>query len=31
MIENCGGVAVPVYDVNAMQSVLINMQKSEKS
>ena len=31
MIENCVGVAVPVYDVNAMQSVLINLKKSEKS
>lgn len=29
MIENCGGIVVPVHDVNAMQNALDNMQKAE--
>ena len=29
MIENCGGIVVPVHDVNAMQNALDNMQKAD--
>ena len=29
MIENCGGIVVPVHDVSAMQSALNNMNKPE--
>lgn len=30
MIENCGGIVVPVHDFKAMQSALDNMQDAEK-